>query len=213
MKYKRRIMEVSLLGVELTTGRKRKAGKHLAAARLVYPRPGIAERVAVKPVQLKAGRRGRGATSWSEQILFKEVVQGPFALSVELTDAMTDSELGKVIDSLASAVLKVAGNEMVDAAAGPMGGVLMGLPVRFFSAMMSKKEVPKVLGSGSVDLCADGRWASGKTRKVKIELTAEKDVYEIRRSTRGGSPRMARKRVLKAGEISGSVTLAILPYD
>ena len=213
MKMARRIIEVTIDSVKLNIKGSRKGHKHVLGARLVYPRPGIAEKLALQPIAVTKGEAKLAKAKWPERILFKEVVQGPFGLGIEVSRAMSESEMGKVIEAMASSVIKVAGKEIAEVAGGPWGGALMGLPLKFLSGLISKKGSSDSVGAGVIELCADSKWPSSKVKKLTIPLVADENVYEMRRTRQGNSIRMIRKRVIKKADQSGSVVVKLRLYD
>ncbi len=216
MKYKRRIIEATLDRVRVGIIGSRRSGetKHVLAARLMYPRPAITEKLTVRTVTLKDGAVDLKKSAWSEKILFKEIVQGPFAVGVEISEALSDTEIDRFVELVSSSVLKLAGSELADMAAGPWAAGLVKLPLQYIMKVMaSKKDKRGSLGAGSVDLCCNTAWKAGTKRKAKLPLVLDCDLWQTRSARRGGDRRTVRKKLATTGDDNGSVAMTFRAYD
>lgn len=214
MKYKRRILEVLLRDVQVeTTGKRGRGEKHLIAATLVHPRPSIVEKSAVRAVALENGIAALSKEGWSDRILFKEVVQGPTAIRVEVSEAVSDSEMAKLGSIVADTALDFAEDSASELTQSIWLGGMIGVSLEYLGKALSSKDGPRCIGSGIVELCADDKWKAGAARKMKIPLVAERGVDVVERRRRQGKMSTRRKSLLKAGEPNGFVTLALRTYD
>jgi hypothetical protein len=164
MKYDRRILEVRLerveLGVTSRRSAKAKAGQHLLSATLLYPRPMIAERTSLKTVAIDDGVADLRKAGLSKRILFKEVIQGPFAIRIDVSEELSDGELGKFLETVTTTFTKVARSEATDMAVGAWTAGLIRVPIDHLSKALSsaKKSAPCSVGTGEADVTIDGRW-------------------------------------------------------
>ena len=71
---KRQVMEILMDGLDgVVTGRgDDETTRHIVTVGLVWPRPGIAKRIAVQSVELVGGRAAWGEAAWFDRILFKD---------------------------------------------------------------------------------------------------------------------------------------------
>ena len=217
MKYKRRILEVTMEQINLRVAGNSSARttQHLVTGTLRYPRPAIAEKVLAKPVGLDNGAVDLSAAGWMQRILFKETVQGPFGIGIDITTQLSDSQAGKLITAVSSAFLSLAGGEAADIAGEPWAAGLVRTPFDYLRKALSSSRgaAPRLVGAGSIDLCADTRWQAGAVRKVNVPLTAVEDIYTVRRSRHRGTMQASRKKLLKTGEANGEIRLSVRTYD
>ncbi len=83
------VLEILLdrVQIEETTSRARGDTQHLLLVTLVWPRARVSKSVAVKPVLLNQKTADLRKSTWTERILFKELVEGPFGMHVGVTSA------------------------------------------------------------------------------------------------------------------------------
>jgi hypothetical protein len=219
MKYDRRILEVRLerveLGVTSRRSAKAEAGQHLLSATLLYPRPMIAERTSLKTVAIDDGVADLKKAGLSKRILFKEVIQGPFSIRVDVSEELSDGELGKFLETATTTFTKVARSEATSMAVGAWTAGLIRVPIDHLSKALSAaaKSAPCSVGTGEADVTIDGRWKAGSSGKVRIPLGVEQDVYRLHRVRRGGEMTTRRKKLLSANDENGWVELSLQTYD
>ncbi|TFH14645.1 MAG: hypothetical protein E4H02_09495 [Lentisphaerales bacterium] len=217
MKANRRIVEVVLDGIEIRAAggtADEKTGKHVVSARLVWPRPSIAEKLAVKTIGLRDGSISFKTAEWPDKILFKEVVQGPFSICIEISDRVAASTADGLAGELLKAFVKVAGDGASEVAGVPWMGSLLRGPLRFLESMGTKDGTGlPVTGSGSIDLEALPGWKAGGWRRFRIPLVTARDICRVQRRRSGGEMRTMRQVLLRAGEQNGVVKIALRPYD
>jgi len=210
--YRRQILELSLDRVHVrVTGRRRsRTSRHVLTIGLVWPRPGIAERLAVKPVVLKDGVAEVGALNWTERILFKETVQGPFGLDVAVSEQLTGDDLAKFLKRLGSSLVKLAGSELGDLVSGSLGAGIVSAPFKAFGTVVagSDRLLARVIGSGTADVSSSPGKKGERQFRLEVPLSAPGTVYRTVRRRTHGEVRVRRRSVLKAGEENGSVVLS-----
>ena len=153
-----RTLEMLLNKVEVKeTGAKRKQGRHMVIATLVWPRPRIAERVYAKTVELEENAVDLKKADWITRIVFKELVDGPFGIELKVTEAMSDSQIADFFRGVGSALMKLTGNEAEDMMASSLAGGLVKMPFQYLSQYISDlgDNGPKIIASGSLCLHAD----------------------------------------------------------
>ena len=203
-----RVLEVLLERVEVReTGARKGSGRHVVLGSLIWPRPRIVERTAAKTVELEDNVADLKKATWADRVVWKEVVEGPFALEFAVTERVTDSQLADLLRSLGSSVLKLAGEEAEDMIASSLAGGVVKVPFRFLSKVIadSGKKGPKVIATGSLDLHSEETWGKSETKKFKMPLTAPDAVYRVTRTRREGRLKTRRRKVLNAGAENGVV--------
>ena len=202
-----RAFEVLLDRVEVKETGERKAGQHMVMASLVWPRPRIAERVAVKTVDLDKGVVDLKKAKWTDRIVFKELIDGPFGLELGVTERVTDSEFAEFLRFMASSVLKVAGGEAEDMMTNAVLGGVVKVPFQFLAKMISDsgKDGPKVIAAGSLDLHSEETWKKNESKQFKVPLTAPETIYKVTRRRREGTLQTRRRKLIEAGTDNGVI--------
>jgi hypothetical protein len=213
--YKRRVVELLLEEVKLDVARagRRRKGRHVLTACLVWPRPAIAEKLIAKTLEMEKLSVNLDSAGWIERILFKETVQGPFGVEISVTDRLSDSQVGEFLSFLGSAVLKLAGSEVGDLLAGGPASGLVEIPFKYLSKRVAAgPEGAAVLAGGSVDLVVDEKWKPGKAIRIEVPLAAPRAVYKTVRSSKHGEVTARRRKLLAAGQANGVAVINARVY-
>jgi len=214
--HRRRVIELCLDRLDLAvTGSGRQTTSHLLVARLVWPRPAIAEKITVKALDLEHGIVDLSGSGWVSRVLFKESVQGPFGVEVSVTERMAGKEMGEFVKNVAGAVFRLAGGSAGELVGGGLGGGLVSIPFRHLAKVASRKKNASAgsIGFGSKDMLIDGKWTAGKPVKLEIPLTAPETVYETVRRRKHGETSARRRTLLEAGGSNGAVVLSATVYE
>ena len=204
MSYARNNLEVILEKLTLADGVEKNLPVLALSFTLHYPRPNLASRSTLRQEQ----PGGQSTLSWkksplSNRLLFKETVQGPFGLSVEMTSGDTEGPVGRFVAGLAGEGSSSIGRILADDFPVPIRPLLR-TPFRLLMNLpRSGGEFP--LGIASVDL------KSAKTKKYRelsLPLLLEEDwaLRYARRAARTSRPRR-REILAKAGEPLGTLLL------
>lgn len=171
-----------------------------ASFTLVYPRPNLATRSTTKEISLPAADPAETTATFADRLLFKETVQGPFGMIVELSPGDTRHPLTNLLAGLIKEGSDAAGRMVADPFAVALRPLLRS-PFRFFGQFSNN--LP--LAAGQVDL------KSGKTKKAKelaIPLYAERPWPLPSRPRRGKSNAPRRRQSLfQTGDLLGSIRL------
>ena len=212
--HKRQVVELSLrsiLGLSrgLGSGRTR---CHLVVARLVWPRPSIAEKVAFKTVTLDREGLDLSGQPWHAGILFKETVQGPFGLQVSVSEPLTNERAAELFSFLVSSALKIVGREVGSVLGGALVGDLAEVPFKYLSKAVeaSRKKLPDMVAAGSID-AGVGDWSAGGDTALRIPLAAPRSVYKTVRSRKAGQAGR-RRRLVKEGQENGEAVVTARVY-
>lgn len=207
--YRRNTMEMRMQGIQEAGpwSRGGKQSERLVTVSLVWPRPLIASRVAVQTHTFTRDGLDVASKDWSERILFKETVEGPFGVIVQVSQSMTAQQMTRVAGAIGDAVLRAAGAQAASIAVGPGLTALARFPFTFLAGEISNVgKTAKVVAGGRTTLLPD---ASGT---IEIPLRVPEDVIQTRRSTRGGRMQTRRQTLHKAGDAAGKAILEIQYY-
>jgi hypothetical protein len=207
--YKRDTLEMLLTGIHGVGpwSRGGKQSERLVTVTLVWPRPLVASRVAVQTHTFTSEGLVVDNMDWSERILFKENVEGPFGVIVQISQSMTAQQVARIAGVVGDAILRAAGSEVARIAVGPGLTALARFPFTFLAG--------EVAGLGkTAQVVAAGRatFLPGEAGVVEIPLQVPDDVVQVRRSTKAGRSQIRRDIVHQAGEIAGKVLLDLRYY-
>ncbi|MCK5849574.1 MAG: hypothetical protein KAH23_01570 [Kiritimatiellae bacterium] len=209
-----RILEVLLDRVEVKkTNARRKKGRHMVIATLIWPRPMIAERISVKTLDFEDNIINLKKSNWIARIMFKEKVEGPFGIEFNVTERMSDSEITKFLQFLGSSLMKLAGNEAKDLMTSSLAGGLVKIPFQHLDKFISKlgDKGPKIIANGSLVLHSEDTWNpssrknSAAVKSFKVALTAPEIITQVTRTRRHGEIQSRRRTIMKAGEDNGII--------
>ncbi len=207
--YQRNTMELHLRGIqgEGPWSRGAKHTERIITVSLIWPRPLVASRVAVQTHTFTPDGLDVKDLHWSETILFKENVQGPFGVVVQVSDSMTAQQIARVAGAIGQAVLRAAGSEAARVAVGPGLTALARFPFNFLAGEISNLGNAKVVAAGRASIVSGEQAGS-----LEIPLVIPEDVVQVRRSTRGGRTRTRRQTLHKAQDPAGIAQLELSYY-
>lgn len=208
-KYPRNVVEMSLGGIagEGPWSKGRKHTERIVTVTLIWPRPLIASRVAVQTHTFTQDGLDLSSLDWSEKVLFKESVEGPFGIVVQVSQSMTAQQITRVAGAIGEAVLKAAGSEAARMAIGPGLKALAKFPFTFMAGELSGLgQTPDVVAAGRTTLLP------GKTQTLEIPLFVPEDIVKQTRNTRAGRTQPRNKTMHKQGESAGRVLLDLTYY-
>ena len=209
---KTKILELAIEQVRIDKSKSARKGKnkHRVIVSLVWPRPRIAERIAIKTLEFNNNTADLSKSGWTEKILFKETISGPFGIQVAITERVSDLQAEKFCRFLGSSLFKLAGSEAKGLMPSSIEGSLVRLPFEYLSKFIADAEGkgPKIAASGTVDLDADKTWEKKDDVRIKVPVKALQSTYKMVGSKRGGGKPVKRQLVVKAGQVSGTVVLS-----
>ncbi len=208
-RYRRNVLEMSLNAIRGAGPwmQGAKASGRVVTVTLVWPRPLVASRVAAQTQTF--AREGLDVTGldWSERILFKESVEGPFGVIVQISDSLTAQQLARVAGALGEVALKAVGTEAARIAVGTGVSALAKLPFTYLAGELATLgKSAKVVAAGRTTLIP------GEPGVVEIPLVVPEDVVRVRRSKRAGRVQTRHETLHKQGEAAGSVLLDVGYY-
>ena len=203
----RRVIEIAIAGINLlATGSEADETRHLVAASLVWPRPGIAERVALKPVTLTRGAYSYNDASWVQRILFKESVLGPLGIEITVSRALDPDGLRRAVAEFAESFAKEGAAHMDSMFGGTVGG-LVKLPLSFLAGRLDEApdREPPLVAAGEADMPAD---ALSPGTVLSVPLIAPVTVYRARRR-RPPAPARGNEIAVEKDGANGEVQLVV----
>jgi len=179
---------------------------HLLSAELIWPRVGIAQKAASQPCRLEKGHADFEKVNWGNRILFKENVEGKFALRISLTEVLDDEELEKFLRSFSGAALAF-GADML-APLYPPFGKLVSAPIDYLAKDIEKYPGPTRLVEGLVELEA-ADFLENAEQSLTIRLMTSQSITQSVTRRVAGRVRHEKKSILSKGEPNGDITLLI----
>lgn len=207
--YRRNTVEMRLQSIEgegpWSQGRKQ--SERIVTVSLIWPRPLVASRVAVQTHHFSREGLALAGWDWSERVLFKETVEGPFGVIVQVSQSMTAQQLTRVAVALGDAVLRAAGAEAARIAVGPGLSAMARFPFTYIAGELSGfGKTAKVVAAGRTTLLP------GEAGTVEIPLAVPEDVVQQRGSTKAGRSQTRRETLHKQGEAAGKAILELEYY-
>jgi hypothetical protein len=179
---------------------------HLLSAELIWPRVGIAQKATSQPCQLEKGEADFEKAHWGNRILFKENVEGTFALRIALTEVLDDEELEKFLRAFSGAALGFGADVL--APLYPPFGKLVATPIDYLAKDIEKYPGPTRLVEGLVELNA-GDFPENSEESLTIRLATTRSILKPVTRRVAGRTRHEKKTLLSKGEPNGDITLLI----
>ena len=208
--HKRNTVEIQLRGItgEGPWRRGSKSSKRVVTVSLIWPRPLVASRVAVQTHTFTHQGLDLSAMDWSERILFKENVEGPYGIIVQISQSMTTQQIARVAGAIGDAVLRAAGSEAARVAVGPGMTALARFPFNYIAGEISNLgKTAQVVAAGRATLLP-----GAQEGMFEIPLQIPEDVVQTRRTTRGGRTQIRRQTLHKAQDPAGMAQLELIHY-
>lgn len=184
------------------------SGQTLLLVEMILPRPAIARRSTLKPVQLNKGRRSMARAPFYESALLKEKVDGPFGLKVSVTRPLKNPELSRIVRELLALGLESA----TDLAASSLfdHSLLEDILEEAGSQVADRlSDEPLVIASGGLDLHSDTLREG--LLEIPLKLTgALRSSAHVPLSDKR-EQRKSKAKTYPKGTAIGSVTLQVEP--
>lgn len=196
-------IEIPFTGMRVT-----KTTTHLVTAGLIWPRTGIALKNGSLSAKLERGLASFGNENWGKKIILRENVEGRFALSLTVTEALNYEKLEKFLRECLRIAIK-AGGDIADSLTGPAGD-FVAAPFDAAAKMIGTYPGPKLLVQGMAELDASDFPESGGERRLTVQLNASQNFYATVRQTQRGKTSSVKRLKLREGAPDGSITLRVL---
>ena len=213
---KRQVLELTLeqLSLEVTGARGGKDTTHVVTVGLIWPRPAIPEKIAVKVIDVAGKGIDLRRKPWSARVLFKEIVEGPFGVEITVSEPVSDSQVAAFMRFAGSALFKLGAAEAGRLTSAPLAAGLTRIPFQYLSKEISAagKKPARIIANGSADLLAEDLVKHGKKSPVKLRLRTEEPFHSVVRTRRHGKSSTKRTVLLEAGQPNGEVVLGARIY-
>ncbi len=212
MKHKRLTVEFGIKNLSL---RKRvvsnKETTHTILATLIWPRPAIRDKKLLQSVKVDSNGNMSVDLPWDRTVLGKETIQGPFAIKIAVFKNMSDKKQSEFFRYLMAQSSKELGDYIADIIDIPLASDLIEIPFDYFSKQVGKEmEDSGIIGSA----CINFDIYSGQNDILyKSDLVTPRDFYTSRTITRAGKRTRVRQKVLKKGDIIGSIQISANIYE
>ncbi len=212
---KRRILELLLEHVSVPHRGHPVPGesRHVLSVALVWPRMAIAHKTATRAVTFTDGVYRPDADSWTQRILFKEAVEGPFGIRVEVSEAMTATQWSEALARLGSAAWTLAGTHVLDLVEGPATSILWKAPFDALArtATAAVKNDPRPVAVAFMDLQCE-KWAADREQRLSLAMTAPDDLVRVTRKRVAGKWQSRRSVAVRANQANGEAVLLARVY-
>lgn len=177
---------------------------------LVVPRPNVDGRDAVRVIRARKGVTRFGSRPVSERLLFKQTVEGPFGLRVEVSRGFGASALEELVrTAFAGGVEEVV--RFAAASQLPPFRNLMREGGRFLGDLIEESEAPDLLAVGEADLASD---PVERRLEVPLKVAATFRTPVVRGGKRPtGGPRRSPQVSYRKGESLGLLTFNLQIVD
>jgi hypothetical protein len=211
MKHKRLTIEFAVENLILTQRLvAKKETTHTILATLIWPRPAIREKKLLQAIKVDKNGNMQLDLPWDKTILGKETIQGPFALKIAVFKNMADKKQAEFFRYLIAETSKEVGDYVSDIIDIPLASDLVDIPFDYFAKKIGlANEEVGIIGSTCMNIEID----SNKDTLNTSELTTPRDFYTTKTLTRAGKRTRVRKKILKKGEVIGSIQIALKIYE
>jgi len=177
---------------------------HALVANLIWPRGAIAKKTSAQACRLRKGMMAEAP--WGERVLFKEDVEGRFAVQVSVSEATDGDKLEEFLRSVAGTALAAAGEFYAAEIPGAPLRKMARAPVDYLAKEIGKMPASRAMVEGMIDLTPKD---ISNGMNVTIPLKAVQTQYVTRKKMRRGRMESSKEAVVKKGEACGEITLGI----
>ncbi len=181
------------------------ASRHIVEAELLYPRVGVALKTATMTQRLNSGALDVRGLPWYRRILFKENVEGRFAIKFRISRSLGQAAFNAAIRYIGS-VLFGAVETTVDKHYGGVIGDVASAPFAYGTKQLPKTSSTEYILEGGIDL--DAAMLNG-TMQIEVPLFAPADVFAPVAHHEKGTRPTPRKLLYKEGQLLGKASLTL----
>jgi hypothetical protein len=179
--------------------------RHILEAELLYPRAGIASKSASMTQQLSSGSLDVRGLPWYRRILFKENVEGRFAIKFRISRSLGQAAFNAAMRYIGSVVFGAV-ETTVDKHYGGVVGDVASSPFGYGRKQLAKTPSIEYILEGGIDLEAS---QLNGTMQIEVPLFAPSDVFSPAASHAKGSRPEPRKLLCKEGQLLGKASLTL----
>ena len=201
-----RTFEILLNSVELKDSRDVKNGKHLVTLELVWPRPLVASKSAVRTFKFKDGALDCSRLPWVKRICFKETVEFRFGICARVSGSLTAAAIADFTRFFAGTAFGVGG-DAIEKYLGGYQGDIATIPFDYAKKKLLAASEPKTVAEGAVDLLPS---ELGDETEIEIPLCAPRDVFKTLEHGRNAKETpSSRKLVVAEGTVIGRARIQL----
>ena len=148
MDFKRRNLLLSVNELHFTHAHYMKpAQAFLLRALLILPRPNVGSREMLRILEsAEQGELIGEKAGFHEKTLFKQSVEGPFSIGLQLSEAISENSFATILGEIASSTVESAGS-LLSAGAIPILRSGIRSSARFFAGKLNEKD-PAIIAEG-----------------------------------------------------------------
>ena len=141
MDFKRRDLFIEVKDLHFTHPHYMESAQtYLLRALLILPRPNVASREEVRILEsIEGGELIGKDAEFHEKALFKQTVEGPFAIGLQLSEAVAEDSFAAIIGEIVSSTVETAGS-LLAARAIPILRSGIRTSARFFAGRLKDKD-------------------------------------------------------------------------
>lgn len=207
-------VEISITEIKLDKIKAlQKAGTRTLEARLIYPRPTVAQKATTRILQFEDGAWTSKDKGWTERILFKESIQGDTGLEITLSEIVSDKNIEAALASGASSFIKILGSLAGEALTESYLGTFSDIPAAVLSKAITGSDQIKITASATQDIPFNqiANLKAGKVATIEVPLISKNTIKEsttrLVKSSGGGTT--SSKIIAKKGEQIGTVLFTL----
>ncbi len=185
-------------------------GSTAVLTELIFPRPGIALRSALKTVHLRSGKRSLERAPFYESGLMKENVDGRFGLKVRLTRPQSNPERFARIRGFAALAVESAGDLLAAGSSLSALRPLIRAPFDTIADEFDEQDL-EFIAEGGVDL--DPGKDFPVTLSLPLKLTRSVRITDLPPGPQQREKRKIRSQSYKKDSIVGEVVFALMGDD
>ena len=183
------------------------AQTYLLRALLILPRPNVASREEVRILESTEGGEmiGREA-EFHDKTLFKQTVEGPFAVGLQLSEAVAEDSFAAILGEIVSSTVETAGS-LLAARAIPILRSGIRTSARFFAGRLNDKD-PVIIAEDINQVTQAGN------HTLTLNLKA---VETLKKSSPKRGPKATRKPpakvILREGEVVATAEIQLTYFS
>ena len=170
-----RTFEILLNCIDLGASSVVKNGKHLVTLELVWPRPQVSSKSAVKTFKFKNGVLDCASMPWVKRICFKESAEFRFGLCVRVSENLTAAQIESFMRYFAGNAFGIGGDALEKYFGGYQGDIA-SIPMDYAKKKLTASTDAKIVAEGAVDLLPS---EVEDSVEIEIPLCTLRDVFRM----------------------------------
>ena len=181
------------------------SSRHIMEAELLYPRVGVASKSSSMTQRLFSGMLEVRDLPWYRRILFKENVEGRFALKFRISRSLSQAAFDAAMRYIGSIVFGAV-ETTVDKHYGGVIGDVASSPFGYAKKQLAKSVSTEYILEGGIDL--EASQLEG-TMQIEVPLFATSDTFAPIAAHAKGTRPEPRKLLYKEGQLLGKASMTL----